>query len=113
MNDNLKDMKLVDLEELIKALDEKGIEYDRNQIADAYFPLEDVEACLDSELSKKMYIYPNRIPCPLCGKPSEELKWIYFESPKWTWDSCMGTAGPLSICPDCHCLVEYIMWLIN
>ena len=113
MNGKLKEKGLLPLEDLIKALDEKGIEYDKREISDAYFPLKDVEACLDSELSKKMGIIPNRLPCPLCGKPSEELKWICFESPKWTWEKCLGTAGPLSICPDCRCIVEYIMCLIN
>ena len=113
MVDDLKKMKLLPLEDLIKALDEKGIEYNRDIISNAYFPLEDVKACMNSEIPIKIDKYPNHLPCPLCGKPSEELMWIYFESPKWTWDTYMGTAGPLSICPDCHSLVEYIMWLIN
>ena len=39
-----EDMRILSDDELIKALDEKGIEYDRNQIEDAYFPLEDVKA---------------------------------------------------------------------
>lgn len=47
MNDNLKEKGLLPLEELIKTLEEKGIDYDRKQIEDAYFPLKDVEACLN------------------------------------------------------------------
>ena len=49
-----EDLRILSKEELIKALDEKGIEYDRNQIEDAYFPLEDVKECLDND----------KTPCP-------------------------------------------------
>lgn len=105
-------IKLLPYEDLIKALKEKGIEYDEREIEEAYFPLEDVEACLKECQSSKisdrhLEDYTNCRPCPLCGKPSEELEWIYFESPKWTWDNMMGQAGTLSICPDCGCLVEF------
>ena len=47
MNGKLKENGLLPLEDLIKALDEKGIEYDKREISDAYFPLKDVEACLN------------------------------------------------------------------
>lgn len=101
--------KLLSFEELVKTLEEKGIEYDRDVIEEAYYPLEDVEACLD----KKTDAFPNQRPCPICGKRSEELTWIYFESPKWTWDKLMGRAGPMSICPDCRCLVEFECFILN
>lgn len=109
--------KLLSQEELIKALDDKGIEYDRKQIDDAYFPLKDVEACLNEEekpiLAMKVKDYPNHRPCPLCGKPSEELKWIWFDSPKLTWENLMGRAGDMSICSDCRCIVEFICVILN
>lgn len=107
--ENTKCIKLLPREDLIKALDEKGIEYDRNKVEDAYFPLEDVEACMNDVESA----YPNHRPCPLCGKRSEELRWICFRSPNWTWDKLTGTSGSMSICPDCGCIVEYICFIIN
>ena len=108
-----KKIKLLPFEDLKKALDEKGIEYDEWRIGEPYFPLEDVEACMDTELSAKTEAEPNHLPCPLCGKPSEELKWIYFDSPGWTWQELMGRAGPMSICPDCGCIVEFICVVMN
>ena len=121
MDDNSKKIKLLPFEELIKALDEKSIEYDKREIADAYFPLEDVEACMDdcrsdfvSLLSKRYFEdKANHRPCPLCGKPSEELKWICFSSPNRTWQNFCGRGGPMSICPDCGCLVEFVLLLMN
>lgn len=108
----MTNIKLLPFEELIKALDEKGIEYDKSEVADPYFPLEDVEACLDSE---QLFLKEasNHKKCPLCGKPSEELKWFYFKSPQWTWEKLMGRAGPMSICPDCGCIVEFECFLLN
>ena len=106
-------MKLLSLDELKKALDEKGIEYDEWEIKEAYFPLKDVEACMNSEKSEGMIAEPNHRPCPLCGKPSEELKWIYFDSPGWTWQQLCGRSGPMSICPDCGCLVEFVCHIMN
>ena len=121
MNDNLNEKGLLPLEDLIKALDEKGIEYDKREISDAYFPLKDVEACLNDtnssfvKLLSEPYIKnnANRRACPLCGKPSEELKWICFKSPQWTWQNLSGRGGPMSICPDCRCIVEFICVVLN
>ena len=120
MDEKSKTIKLLPFEDLKKALDEKGIEYDEREIEEAYFPLKDVEACLNDttpsfkDLSAS-YIKDkaNRRACPLCGKPSEELRWIYFDSPKWTWEMLCGRCGPMSICPDCGCLVEFICEIMN
>jgi hypothetical protein len=113
MDEKSKTIKLLPFEDLKKALNEKGIEYDERDISDAYYPLKDVEACFDTEMSAKMTAVPNHRFCPLCGKPSEELKWIYFDSPKWRWENLCGRCGPMSICPDCGCLVEFICILMN
>lgn len=104
-----ENMKLLSLEDIIKALDEKGIEYDKREIEYPYFPLEDVEACLNNETEPSA----NQLPCPLCGKPSEELKWIHFKSPKWTRENLMGRGGPMSICPECGCIVEFQCFIMN
>lgn len=121
MDDNPKKIKLLPFEDLKKALDEKGIEYDERKIREAYFPLEDVEACLNDTTPSFVkhlsapYIKDNvnRRACPLCGKPSEELKWIGFMSSKRSWQNLSGRAGPMSICPDCGCLVEFICVIMN
>lgn len=72
-------------------------------------PWEWVKPCMDDELSP----IPNRLNCPICGKKSEELLWIDFSSPKWTWEELSGEAGALSICTDCHCQVEFICVYMN
>lgn len=84
--ENLKFIQLLLREELIKALDAKGAEYDKHEIEEAYYPLEDVEACMNDVIDA----IPNSRSCFLCGKKSEELKWIIFRSPKWTWDILRG-----------------------
>ena len=110
-------LKLLPIEELIKVLKKKGIKYDKSQIVAPYFPLEDVEACLDDEITadncSPFFTLPKHLPCPVCGKPSEQLKVIKFRSPQWTWDNWYGRMGPLSICPDCGCLVEFKCLLMN
>jgi hypothetical protein len=121
MDEKSKKIKLLPLEALKKALDERGIEYDDMEIKRPYFPLEDVEACLyDTTPSfirhlSATYIKDNanRRACPLCGKPSEELKWISFISSKRSWQNLSGRGGPMSICPDCGCLVEFIRIIMN
>lgn len=113
MDEISKKIKLLPFEDLIKSLKEKGIEYDEQEIRNAYFPLEDVEACMNSEESARVKPEPNHHSCPLCGKPSEELKWICFNSPQWTWENLMGSGGPMSICPDCGCIVEFECVIMN
>ncbi len=106
---NMPQIELLPLEELIKVLDEKGVDYDELDISDQYFPLKDVEACMNA----KIIAEPNHRPCPLCKKPSEELQWIYFKSPDWTWKRLCGRAGPMSICPDCGCIVEFKIFMMS
>ena len=78
-------------------------------ILSAIFPWEDVKACMD----KKIPARAEHLPCPFCGKTSENLEWIEFNSPTWTWQKLCGRRGPLSICPDCHCQVEFICEVMN
>ena len=123
MDKKLETIKLLPLEDLINALDEKGVNYDEREIREAYFPLKDVETCMNdcgSEFIKLLsedYLKDkgkaNRRPCPLCGKPSEELKWITFNSPQRTWQNLCGRGGPMSICQDCGCIVEFICVVLN
>ena len=69
------------------------------------FPWEDVEACMHNDIKPLV----NEKPCPICGKPSEELKWINFISPDWTWREKCGVDGKLSICTECHIQVQFFL----
>lgn len=73
------------------------------------FPWKDVEACMHEVRTP----LPNHLTCPICGKKSEDLDWIYFSSPDWTWEKMCGSAGLMSICKDCHCQVEFILESMN
>ena len=72
-------------------------------------PWKDVEACMDDVRTP----LANHLSCPICGKKSEELHWIHFSSPDWTWEKMCGSAGLMSICKDCHCQVEFILESMN
>jgi hypothetical protein len=61
------------------------------------FPWKDVISCFSDTLDNKNF--KNEQSCPKCELYSEQLIWIYFKSPAWTWEHLCGRAGPLSICP--------------
>ncbi len=68
-------------------------------------------SCFDKTLQGENF--RNHDKCPKCGRNSEELIWIEFRSPEWTWRSLMGRQGPLSICPECKIQVEFITEIMN
>lgn len=72
-------------------------------------PWEAVERCKDIIIDP----IPNRLKCPICGKPSEKLHWIGYTSPQKDWENLAGWMGALSICTDCHCQVEFICVMMN
>lgn len=76
------------------------------------YPWEDVNACIEAG---SIVGVPEKghLSCPVCGRSSDELKWIYFESPSWTWKQLMGIAGYMSICEKCHWQVEFICTAMN
>ena len=73
------------------------------------FPWDDVDACLDSIIPPMS----DGKPCPKCGTPPENLKWINFRSPDWTWKHLCGRGGPMSICEKCHKQVEFYPMIVN
>lgn len=73
------------------------------------FSKEDVKSCLGHKIEP----IPNRLSCPICGKPSEELCWIQFSSPPQTWRELCGRAGPMSICEECGWQVEFFCEMMN
>lgn len=79
------------------------------QDSNEFFPWEDVDAGMDNVITP----LSGHERCPDCGKPSEDLKWINFSSPIWTWQNLMGCGRPMSICTDCHRQVEFICDIMN
>jgi len=77
----------------------------------ARFPKEDVHACMHKTLDPLQFSNYSR--CPQCKLPPEELTWIEFISPPWTWKARCGRQGPLSLCPVCGIQVEIIVKKLN
>lgn len=77
----------------------------------SHFPWKDVRACFNKSLPK--VDFKNHDKCPKCGMHSEDLIWIEFRSPDWTWKEFCGRQGPLSICPECKIQVEFITKVMN
>jgi hypothetical protein len=75
------------------------------------WPRRDVFDCFENKLESSLF--KGKRPCPICLKPSDELLWINFSSPSYTWESMMGTEGPLSICETCLIEVDYIQTSMN
>ncbi len=75
------------------------------------FPEEDVVRCKNRRLNAADFAGQNS--CPRCGRKSEELIWINFRSPSWTWRELCGRAGPLSLCPDCSIQVQFILRVMS
>ena len=107
MKENNENKKWLSKDDFIKALEEKGIEYDKSQIEYSYFPWKEVEWSINNNLKSKYRPQPepNHTPCPLCGKPSEELLWIDFDYPH---NSLSRIYGLLTICQKCKCQVQFI-----
>ena len=64
--------------------------------SDSIFPWKDVNTCMDDEVEPPI---EGLTACPKCG---EELRWIHFCSPNWTWQHFCGREGSLAICDNCH-----------
>ena len=85
------------------------------------FPWEDIEAAqadagLQSEYpiakGQKQYgKYAKR--CPKCNASVNQLRWVYFSSPKYTWENLCGRAGWLTVCDRCHVQVDFFCELLN
>lgn len=79
------------------------------------FPVEDVQACIeDRELRNRghqggiedrevldRWLAPIRQQALEAGAP-EHAVWVYFSSPRWTWENECGREGWLLVDPDDH-----------
>ncbi len=57
-------------------------------------------------------------PCPKCVaegelESSDNLVWVYFRSPDWTWRKMCGREGYLSICTKHKRQVDFICTRMN
>lgn len=71
-----------------------------------FFSVEDVQACLDVSLDPM--IYRKKEACPLCQRPSHQLRWIRYSSPASAWSRGGGVLGALSLCEKCGIQVQFI-----
>jgi hypothetical protein len=78
---------------------------------DGEFPKRDVFDCIKNKLDREEFKF--RLPCPICNTASEDLLWIKFSSPPYTWSKLMGTEGSLSICEKCMIEVDYLQTAMN
>ena len=88
------------------------------------FPWEDVEACMKDTIAweeVKDYVIKHGeydanwlyCSCPKCGEQPQNLHWIHFRSPPYTWSNLMGTEGYLAICNKCKKEVSYFQTAMN
>lgn len=75
------------------------------------FPTKDIKNCLNDTIERKHFI--NHRSCLKCDRKSEDLLWIQFKSPDYTWKNLMGIEGSLSICEKCGIPVEFITAKMN
>lgn len=81
----------------------------------ALFPRRDVEFCRndvalqtanDAIAARSRFVLHSR-DCFGCGKPTDELEWIFFQSPLWTWTEQSGRAGWIVYCARCDNQVSF------
>ena len=63
------------------------------------------------EQGKNLYLSKAR-PCPRCDTPTNQLTWIYYRNPEWTWGKC-DRAGWLIVCDRCHIQTDFFLELIS
>lgn len=73
-----------------------------------HFPWSDVRQCYDRKIEPM-----DGSSCPSCNLPGNQLVWIDFVSPLWTWKNRCGREGYLSICERCHVQVDFWMTSMN
>ena len=86
-----------------------------------HFPWEDVnKSRINKRLQKRHSVKEAKalymtkdFHCPGCNRHADELEWIYFSSPKWTWENLCGSEGWMVVCDDCNEQVNYFAVVIN
>jgi hypothetical protein len=105
-------------------LAERARQAEQNRLEEmkrGYFPWDDVEKCRNTAVSigappailtlrphqRKESYAKGAHPCPFCGRQADQLTWIYFVSPEWTWQKLCGRAGWLTVCDTCHAQINF------
>lgn len=83
----------------------------RSLAYDRHFLVEDINKCLNDTIQRNLFT--NHQNCLNCNRKSEDLLWIHFKSPAYTWKNLMGREGSLSICEKCKIPVEFITERMN
>jgi hypothetical protein len=81
----------------------------------ALLPRRDVEACrtdvalqaASDSLSARSRFEEQTRDCFGCGRSVDEMEWIFFQSPLWTWTEQTGRAGWVVYCPRCDNQVSF------
>jgi hypothetical protein len=84
------------------------------------FPWADVDAARDDtrlqggrDAEKARTHYGSEARCPKCSRPGDELAWVYFRSPAWTWQSLCGREGWLAVCDDCRAQAAFFLTFMS
>lgn len=83
------------------------------QVSEGYFPWEHVEACRGRRQTRTPKPLEEAEACPQCGTSGQALTWIYFESPRWTWEHLCGRAGWMTVCDDCRLQVQFFLGVLS
>jgi hypothetical protein len=78
---------------------------------DYEYPRRDVFDCFENRIDASNF--KSKMPCPICKTPAEELLWIKFSSPAYTWENLYGTEGQMSLCEKCYIEVDYCQTACN
>ena len=84
------------------------------------FPQDDVDSARNDrglqakhDAESACRLYGSRVKCPKCSRAGDELAWIYFRSPAWTWSSLCGRAGWLAVCDPCQQQAGFFLTVMN
>jgi len=84
-----------------------------------FFPWADVDAARSDaalqagrEASAMRGGIDRTVKCPRCGS-GDQITWLYFRSPAWTWQSLCGRAGWMAVCDGCRHQVTFSCTVMN
>lgn len=62
--------------------------------------------------AKKKYLEQAQ-GCTTCKITPTNLKWSYYNSPRWTWKNFCGRAGWITKCPKCGQEIDFFLDFMN
>jgi hypothetical protein len=86
-------------------------------MAEGIFPWADVDACRTGAGKEDTGLPEEPMPESLHEKTrpccNAALTWIFFRSPRWTWQKLCGRAGWLGLCDQRHIQVDFFLTVMN